>query len=132
MKYMLDTNTCIFIMKKTPYVVNRFKLHQVYGVAISSVTLAELEFGVFKSQAYERNRKTLLAFSALVSVLPFEATASREYGYIRAKLEKKGTPIGTLDTMIAAHAKSQDLVLVTNNTREFQRVENLILEDWLN
>ncbi|MCL2197672.1 MAG: type II toxin-antitoxin system VapC family toxin [Defluviitaleaceae bacterium] len=128
MKYMLDTNTCIFIMKKTQTVVEQFRLFQSSGVAISSITLAELEFGVAKSKAHERNRNTLLAFSTLVSILPFDTAASAEYGYIRADLEKMGTPIGVLDTLIAAHAKSLGLMLVTNNTR---RVDGLMVEDWL-
>jgi len=131
MKYLLDTNTCIFLMKKIPNVVAKFKLFQNNGVSISSITLAELEFGVSKSQAYERNQNTLLAFCTLVNILPFDVIASAQYGHIRATLEKKGTPIGVLDTLIAAHAKSLDLILVTNNTREFQRVTGLMLEDWL-
>jgi len=130
MTYMLDTNTCIFIMKKMLTVVAKFKKVQSSGVAISAITLAELEFGVSKSQAYERNRNTLLAFSTLVNILPFDVVASGEYGNIRATLEKKGMPIGILDTLIAAHAKSRNLILVTNNTREFQRVEGLLIEDW--
>jgi len=118
-------------MKKVPSVVAKLKLYQSSGVAISSITLAELEFGVSKSQAYERNRNALFAFSTLVSILPFDISASAEYGCVRATLEKKGTPIGVLDTLIAAHAKSRDMVLVTNNTREFQRVDGLMLDDWV-
>jgi len=129
--YMLDTNTCIFIMKKMPTVVTRLRAVQNSEVTVSSITLAELEFGVSKSQAYARNRNTLLAFSTLVNILPFDIVASAEYGNIRATLEKNGTPIGILDTLIAAHAKSHNFTLVTNNTREFQRVDGLMLEDWL-
>ncbi|MDR1571654.1 MAG: PIN domain-containing protein, partial [Clostridiales Family XIII bacterium] len=98
---------------------------------ISSITLAELEFGVSNSKSHERNRNALLAFSTLVEILPFDIQASAEYGEIRAALEKKGMPIGALDTLIAAHAKSRGLTLVTNNTREFRRVEGLFLEDWM-
>jgi tRNA(fMet)-specific endonuclease VapC len=117
-------------MKKMSSIVTQFREVQHSGVAVSSITLAELEFGVSKSQAYERNRNALFAFSTLVNILPFDAVASGEYGNIRATLEKKGTPIGVLDTLIAAHAKSRNLTLVTNNTREFQRVEGLLIEDW--
>jgi len=131
MTYLLDTNTCIFIMKKIPDVMEQFRYAQSSGVAISSITLAELEFGVSKSQAYERNRNTLLAFSTLVDIQLFDIFASAEYGKIRAALEKRGTPIGILDTLIAAHAKSLNLTLVTNNVREFQRVEGLAIKDWM-
>jgi len=131
MTYLLDTNTCIFIMKKLPRVVEQFHLALSLGVAISSITLAELEFGVSNSKAYARNQGTLLAFSTLVEILPFDALASYEYGKVRSSLEKAGTPIGALDTLIAAHAKSLRLTLVTNNTREFQRIEGLHLKDWL-
>ncbi|MCL1914504.1 MAG: type II toxin-antitoxin system VapC family toxin [Eubacteriaceae bacterium] len=132
MTYLLDTNTCIFMMKQIPNVVERFRSAQSSGIAISSITLAELEFGVSNSQAYERNRNALLAFSTLLDILPFDIPASAEYGKIRAILEKAGTPIGSLDTLIAAHAKSRNLTLATNNTREFQRVKGLSIEDWLN
>ena len=132
MTYLLDTNTCIFMMKHIPNVVERFRCAQSSGIAISSITLAELEFGVSNSHAYERNRNALLAFSTLLDILPFDIPASAEYGKIRAILEKAGTPIGSLDTLIAAHAKSRNLTLATNNTREFQRVKGLSIEDWLN
>ena len=131
MTYLLDTNTCIFMMKQMPSVVERFSSARSGGIAISSITLAELEFGVFNSKAYERNRNALLAFSTLVEILLFDVLASAEYGRVRAALEKAGTPIGALDTLIAAHAKSLNLTLVTNNIREFQRVEGLFLEDWV-
>ena len=131
MTYLLDTNTCIFMMKQTPGVVERFRYAQNEGIAISSITLAELEFGVSNSKAYERNRNALLAFSTLVEMLPFDVLASAEYGRIRTALEKAGTPIGALDTLIAAHAKSLNLTLVSNNIREFRRIRGLSLEDWL-
>ena len=131
MTYLLDTNTCIFIMKQMPNVVERFRYARNEGIAISSITLAELEFGVSNSKACVRNRNSLLAFSTLVEILLFDALASAEYGRVRTALEKAGTPIGALDTLIAAHAKSLNLTLVTNNIREFQRVEGLLIEDWL-
>ena len=131
MTYLLDTNTCIFMMKQMPGVIRRFRSAQSRGIAISSITLAELEFGVSNSKAYERNRNALLAFSTLVEILLFDALASAEYGRVRTGLEKAGTPIGALYTLIAAHAKSLNLTLVTNNIREFRRIRGLSLEDWL-
>jgi tRNA(fMet)-specific endonuclease VapC len=131
MTYLLDTNICIFMMKQIACVVERFRSAQSGGIAISSITLAELEFGVSNSKAYERNRNALLAFSTLVEILPFDVPASAEYGKIRAALEKAGTPIGALDTLIAAHAKSLNLTLITNNIHEFQRVDGLSIMDWL-
>jgi tRNA(fMet)-specific endonuclease VapC len=131
MRYLLDTNTCIFIMKQVPSAMERLRAAHASGVAISTVTLAELEYGVEKSAARERNAKNLLAFSTLVEILPFDIPASSVYGQIRAALEKRGTPIGTLDMLIAAHAKSLGLTLVTNNIKEFGRVEELAVEDWL-
>jgi tRNA(fMet)-specific endonuclease VapC len=131
MKFMLDTNTCIFIMKKNEDVLARFYNERSAGVCISSITLSELEYGVEKSAAVLRNRTNLLAFSTLVDILPFDDSAAQCYGHIRAVLEKKGTPIGSLDMLIAAHALSHDLVLVTNNTREFQRVDGLSVVDWV-
>jgi tRNA(fMet)-specific endonuclease VapC len=119
------------MMKQTPNVMTRFRAAQDDGIAISSITLAELEYGVANSRAYERNRNALLAFSTLVDILPFDIPASAEYGRVRAALTKKGTPIGALDTLIAAHAKSRSLTLVTNNTREFWRVDELSIEDWV-
>ena len=104
MTYLLDTNTCIFMMKQMPSVLERFRSAQSGGIAISSITLAELEFGVSNSKAYERNRNTLLAFATLVEILLFDVLASAEYGRVRTALEKAGTPIGALDTLIAAHA----------------------------
>jgi tRNA(fMet)-specific endonuclease VapC len=131
MTYLPGTNICIFMMKQTPGVIERFRRSQSGGIAISSITLAELEFGVSNSKSYERNRNALLAFATLVKILPFDILASAEYGKIRAALEKTGTPIGALDTLIAALAKSLGLTLVTNNTREFQRLSGLAIEDWL-
>jgi len=131
MTYMLDTNTCIFMMKHDPKVLGRFHAARSKGVAVSSITLAELEFGVAKSKSKERNRNALLAFSTLVDILPFDTSATAAYGQIRAALEQSGTPIGTLDTLIGAHARSLNMALVTNNTREFSRITGLIIEDWL-
>lgn len=131
MKYMLDTNICIYVIKKMPpAVIHRFMEHDVRDICVSSITYAEMMHGVEKSQAKERNRIAYMLFMSALTVLDFDAAAAQEYGKIRADLEMKGTPIGPMDMLIAAHAKSQGLTLVTNNTREFIRVEGLALENW--
>ncbi len=131
MKYMLDTNICIFIIKHRPERVIQIFLEQEPGdICISSITYAELCHGVEKSQSKERNRIALTVFLSEIQILPFDALAAEAYGTIKADLQKKGTPIGPLDTLIAAHASSLNLILVTNNTREFCRVDGLTLEDW--
>jgi tRNA(fMet)-specific endonuclease VapC len=131
MKYLLDTNTCIFMMKDTPSVLAKFSVNREDGIAISAITLAELEFGVSNSATVDKVRTKLIAFLTLVDVLPFDSDSTAEYGRIRTALQKQGQAIGQLDMLIAAHAKSQRLTLVTNNTREFARIEALELEDWL-
>ena len=130
MKYMLDTNMCIYAQKQNPNVLA--KIHENYqeGLAISSITLAELEYGVQASVNPEKNMVALLKFLTIVEILPFESSAAFEYGKIRADLRRKGTPIGNMDMLIAAHAKAENLIVVTHNTREFERVENLQLDDW--
>lgn len=131
MKYMLDTNICIYVIKKMPpSVIQRFLEHDVRDICVSSITFAEMMHGVEKSQAKERNRIAYILFMSALTVLDFDSAAAQEYGRIRADLETKGTPIGPMDMLIAAHAKSQGLTLVTNNTREFVRVEGLALENW--
>lgn len=131
MKFMLDTNICIYAIKHKPEVVlQRLKENLHEGLCISAITLAELEHGVAKSAAPERNAAALLQFLAILEVLPFDDLASVEYGKICAYLQKQGTPIGTMDMLIAAHAKSENLTLVTNNTREFARVPDLKLANW--
>ncbi len=104
--------------------------HDASEICVSSITYAEMMHGVEKSQAKERNCIAYMLFMSALTVLDFDAVAAQEYGKIRADLEMKGTPIGPMDMLIAAHAKSQGLTLVTNNTREFVRVEGLALENW--
>ena len=129
--YMLDTNICIFAIKKRPEVVlAHLQAHKPAEICISSITYGELCHGVEKSQAQARNRLALTLFLSSISILPFDETAASEYGKIRAALELSGPPIGLLDTLIAAHAKSLGMTLVTNNTREFKRIEGLEIEDW--
>jgi len=130
MKYMLDTNMCIYAQKNNPNVIAKIKQNFQQGLAISSITLAELEYGVQASANIEKNAVSLLKFLSIVDVLPFDSGAAVEYGKICADLRKKGTPIGTMDMLIAAHARAENLIVVTHNTREFERVEGLQLEDW--
>ncbi len=131
MIYMLDTNICIYIMKKKPEkVLQRFKEEMDRGICISSITLAELEYGVQHSADPARNEQALIRFLAPLSIVPFEGSAASEYGKIRAGLQSKGTPIGPLDMLITAHARAETMVLVTNNVREFERVPGLRLENW--
>lgn len=129
---MLDTNICIYFIKRKPEsLFQKINAVREDGLAISSITLAELEYGVALSEQKERNANALAQFLVLISVLPFEETAAEEYGTIRAALRRQGTPIGALDELIAAHAKANDMILVTNNTREFERVNGLKLENWV-
>ncbi len=131
MKYMLDTNIWIYMIKQKPENVLRnlkAKMHE--GVAISSIAYAELRGGVENSTFPQKNSASLDGVLAIAEILPFDKRAALEYGKIYAQLRRKGTPIGPLDTLIAAHAKSQGLILVTNNAREFERVEGLKIENW--
>jgi tRNA(fMet)-specific endonuclease VapC len=131
MKYMLGTNICIYVIKhRPPEAISNFLKHDPEDMCISSITYGELMHGVEKSQAVERNRAAVTLFLSSVSVLSFDDRAAEEYGKVRADLERKGTPIGPMDMLIAGHARSEGLTLVTNNTREFLRVENLAVEDW--
>ena len=128
---MLDTNICIFTIKqKSPEIIKNFLKHDPDEFCISSVTYAELMYGVEKSAAAERNKAALSLFLSPIRILDFDARAAEEYGRIIASLECKGMPIGPMDMLIAAHAKAENLILVTNNTREFNRVEALEVEDW--
>ncbi|EFE93294.1 type II toxin-antitoxin system tRNA(fMet)-specific endonuclease VapC [Serratia odorifera] len=130
LKYLLDTNTCIFTIKNKPTLVReRFNLN-TSRLCISSVTLMELIYGAEKSQAPERNLAVLEGFIARLDVLNYDAAAAAHSGQIRAELSRQGLPIGPFDLMIAGHARSQGLIVVTNNTREFERVDGLRIEDW--
>ncbi len=131
MRYMLDTNICIYVIKHKPEKVFQ-KLQEVdpSDVCISSVTYAELVHGVEKSAAVDKNRVALSIFLANIEILDFDVNAAEGYGKIRADLEKNGTPIGPLDMMIAGHARSLDYTVVTNNVKEFKRVSGLKIENW--
>ena len=131
MTYMLDTNICIYAMKKKPEkVLHRFREELDGGLCISSITLAELEYGMKHSSDPVKNEQALIRFLAPLNILPFGVTAASEYGVIRAYLQRHGTPIGPLDMLIAGHARAENLILVTNNVREFERVPNLEIENW--
>jgi len=131
MKYMLDTNACIYAQKRVQSVLDNLQAKMSDGFAISVITLAELEYGVKASVYREKNAVALMKFLSIVDVLPFDSKAATEYGKICAALRKQGTPIGIMDMLIAAHAKSAGLIVVTNNVREFGRVDGLLAENWL-
>ena len=131
MRYMLDTNICIYIIKHKPAnAICNFMRHNPDEMCISSITYAELMHGVEKSQAVDKNRLAISLFLSPLTILAFDAIAAEEYGKVRAELERNGTPIGPMDMLIAGHARAGELTVVTNNTREFNRVVGLKVEDW--
>jgi tRNA(fMet)-specific endonuclease VapC len=131
MKYMLDTNIVVYVRNARPAaVLERFRRYRPEDLCVSAITLAELEYGAARSSRPEQNRLALMLFFSNISVLPFDADAAREYGTIRCALESDGTPIGANDCLIASHARSRGLTLITNNTREFERVPGLRIENW--
>jgi tRNA(fMet)-specific endonuclease VapC len=128
---MLDTNIFIYLCKGTyPAIADRIRTFGPGDIVISSITLAELEFGIAKSSKPEKNRKHFQEFLLPFEVLSFDSGAAVEYGTIRHTLEKAGFPIGPMDMLIAAHALAADVCLVTNNEREFTRVSGLRIENW--
>ncbi|MBR8835191.1 MAG: type II toxin-antitoxin system VapC family toxin [Stigonema ocellatum SAG 48.90 = DSM 106950] len=132
MRFLLDTNTCIYIIKsKPPQVFERFQKLEIFDVGVSSITVAELEYGVYKSQRQEQNRVALSQFLIPLEILPFDERATQTYGRIRAELERKGIVIGSMDMLIASHAISLSLTLITNNVRELSRIPGLVLENWV-
>lgn len=131
MNYLLDTNICIYIIKKKPAVVlKQMQAKKPEQIAISAITLAELEYGIARSRYPDRNRIALLEFLFPFAILDFDQRACVDYGRIRASLESKGKPIGPMDLLLAAQAKSRDLILVTNNEKEFRRIDGLGIENW--
>ena len=129
---LLDTDTCIYLIKnKPPEVLARFDEYAVGDIAVSSITVAELYFGARKSQRPAQNEQALEQLLLPLEILRFDFEAAMAYGRVRMALERSGTPIGPLDTLIAAHAVSLGLKLVTNNVREFERVPNLELDNWV-
>ena len=132
MKFMLDTNICIYIIKrKPPEVIDRFRQTEISQIGISSITLSELQYGASKSSRPLQNRLALTQFVAPLEILPYGDEAAQCHGDIRFHLEKQGTPIGALDMLIAAHALSLSCTLVTNNEKEFIRVPSLKIANWV-
>lgn len=132
-KVMLDTNICIYLIKNKPIEVKeKFNDYEVGEICISSITVSELYYGVYKSQMVEKNLQALALFLAPLNIVDYNEKASIEYGKIRAVLESEGKVIGSLDMLISAHAVSLGVTLVTNNTKEFERVGGLKLENWVN
>lgn len=132
MNVLLDTDTCIYLIRRKPReVLRRFEDYEVGDIGVSSITVAELHFGVRKSQRPAQNERALEQFLLPLVVVAFDHEAAIVYGRIRAVLETRGTPIESLDTLIAAQAASRHLTLVTNNVREFSRVPDLELENWV-
>jgi len=131
MLYMLDTNICIYLIKRDPpQVLQRLEEHDPGDVWVSAITVSELEYGVAKSSRRDEARHALEKFLASFATLPYDDRAAEAYGLIRADLERRGLPIGPLDMLIAAHALSLGATFVTNNTREFRRVPALTIENW--
>ena len=131
LRYLLDTNICIYVIKRRPeLVLDRFNENAAH-LAISSITLAELLHGAEKSSQLQRTLAVVEDFCSRLDILDYGAKAAQHYGQIRASLEQRGTPIGVNDLHIAAHARSEGLTLVSNNLREFERVDGLLYENWL-
>jgi tRNA(fMet)-specific endonuclease VapC len=127
---LLDTNICIYIINQKPaHVLARFREHKAGDIGLSAVVASELAYGVSKSGS-QRNMQALQMFLAPLDVLAFDEQVVWQYGKLHAQLERQGTPIGAMDTMIAAHALALDAILVTNNLREFERVPGLRLQNW--
>jgi tRNA(fMet)-specific endonuclease VapC len=131
LKYLLDTNIVIYVLKRRPKEVLEIFNRNASRMAISSITLSELIYEAEKSSNVDKNLEAIEEFVSHLDVLPYDAKASQHYGQIKAALEKRGEIIGENDIHIAAHAISQGLILVTNNLREFKRVPNLALENWV-
>ena len=131
MSWLLDTNICVFLIRqKSAIALSRFQAHPPTDILISSLTVAELRYGADKSARPAKNHAAVTAFLTPLTVVDFEITAADYYGTIRSDLERRGVPIGPLDTLIAAHAMSLGVTVVTNNTSEFARVPGLAIEDW--
>jgi tRNA(fMet)-specific endonuclease VapC len=132
MRFLLDTNICIYIINRKPHsAIERLRSHQPDDLAISTITIAELEYGVARSRLPDQNRIALLEFLIAFSILDFDQLAAAHYGSIRCSLESRGMPIGPMDLLLAAQARSRNLILVTNNEREFRRVVDLQVENWI-
>ena len=130
--YLLDTNICIYLMKKKfPKLQSRIENEDLFNIGLSSVTIAELEYGIAKSMYPDRNRELLYGFLSPFEIIPFSELDAENFGYMCALLNKLGTPIGPYDLQIAAQCVTRNLRLVTNNIKEFERVPKLIIENWV-
>ena len=131
MRYMLDTNICIYIIREKPIkVLKKLCTFDLSDIVISAITHSELEYGVAKSNRRKENHEALIKFLAPLEIVPYDDKAAAYYGQIRTHLEKKGTVIGAMDMLIGAHAKSIPVTLVTNNMGEFKRIPGLRVENW--
>jgi tRNA(fMet)-specific endonuclease VapC len=131
--YLLDTNICVFaIKKKRTKVLDVIKEKSKNSIFISSLTMAELEYGVENSSQIENNRISLLKFISIFNILNFDDSDAIHYGKLKAKLKKEGKMIGPIDMLLAGQALSKNLIFITNNMKEFERVEGLKIEDWSN
>jgi tRNA(fMet)-specific endonuclease VapC len=130
--YLLDTNICIYIINKRPQnSIQRIEEHNPVDIKISAISIAEMAYGVSKSKSRKGNREALMDFISNFDIIPFELRDAEIYGIIRAELERKGKIIGAYDMQLAAQALSRDYVFVTNNTKEFNRIKGLKLENWV-
>ena len=131
-KYMIDTNICIYIMNKRPIeIIRKFKKFEIGEIGVSTITISELQYGVVKSKKSKLNQQRIDEFLSPLEIIPYDENAANIYGEIRFSLEKSGKPIGPLDLLIAAHALSRNLVLVTNKEKEFHRVKKLKVKNWI-
>jgi len=132
MKYLLDTNICVALIRQRPKeLIKQLTSYKPGDIGISTITIAELIYGAQKSNQIEQNMTALDQFLLPLEIADFDQSSAVAYGHIRSYLEKKGTPIGSMDLLIAAHALSLGVTLVTNNTHEFKRLPNLKIEDWM-
>jgi len=134
MEYLFDTNICIYLINnKCNYLIDRVEKHGIENIGISSITIAELEYGIAKSKSThkEENRVALLEFLLPFKFIDFNQNDAYEYGRIRQDLQSKGKVIGIMDILIGSQAVSRELILVTNNEKEFKRIENLEIENWI-
>ena len=132
MNYLFDTNICIYLLnKKYRKIIDRIEQEGIENIGISSITIAELEFGIEKSLQQERNRVALMGFLLPFKIISFNQNDAYEYGIIRNDLQKKGKIIGNMDLLIGSQAISRDLTLVTNNEKEFERIEHIRIENWI-
>ena len=130
--YLLDTNICIYLInKKSEKLLKRIEMEDAYKIGISAITVAELEYGIAKSLYPEKNKTALIEFLSSFEIIPFNDIDAEVFGSIRDYLNKRGAPIGPYDLQIASQCLARELILVTNNIKEFERVPNLSIENWL-